>query len=120
MAKFRSWNEKIKCFVYFADGLYFIDETSKIPDDPLGVFDWKNAEQEFSRNGLIVFVGDKFKLSDDYYGVVAFRNGVLGFDVYEHGTNDLITFEDIYWSYSYSIEKIGNIHEEEEDDKNNI
>lgn len=119
MAKFRSWNEKFNIFTYFIDGYYtdsvtekdiFYDNKTESDVNIIG-FNWQNAEQEFERYNIKFFVGDKFKINDCIYGVVAIRNGILGFDKYETCCDSYIEFLRITDYNISKLEKIGNIHE---------
>ena len=55
--KFRSWNEKLKCFIYFEDGKYFIEEfeSCKVKDNLLDLFNWQNKEQQVTINPLMYY-----------------------------------------------------------------
>ena len=116
MAKFRSWNEKLKCFVYFENGFYFIDEESKNKDDVLNVFNWQNAEQStglFDKNGKELFVGDivtwyDFDAGGEY--TVIFDKDTKMFAMSGEYLN---SFED-FDAECFNDTIIGNIHEGEQ------
>ena len=111
MAKFRNWNEKLNDFIYFEDGKYFNGEDWQ-SRNPKGKFNWQNAEQEFTREEVKFFEGDKFLLEESYYGVIALEEGILIFNVYDRETNEFIDSENISDSYIGNMERLGNIHEE--------
>lgn len=139
MNKFRSWNENIKKFIYFEDGEYmYTDESGEceihFDEDDINdikksinsegedermlkmfhAFNWKNAEQEITRNGVTFFEGDKYKINDSIYGVIAIANGILGFKKYKTSSDEYIGFSKILEYLIQSMNKLGNIHENKE------
>lgn len=120
MSKFRSWNEKCEMFYYFRDGYYYtfnpVDEeySRHVPLMNGDKFNWKNAEQEIFRNGVTFFEGDKYKINDSLYGVIAIANGILGFKKYKTSSDEYIGFFKISQYSIQSMNKLGNIHEDKE------
>jgi len=113
MAKFRSWCECLKRFIYFEDGkysmVYFNNEIN-----PECEFDWVNAEQEFTRHKVTFFKGDKFSINGAVYGVIAIKNGILGFERYETCCDEYIGFSKISEYPIQIMNKLGNTHQNKE------
>jgi hypothetical protein len=125
MAKFRSWNEDFKFFIYWEDGeYYYIPDIERINPETkepykhvisrrqnTETFNWQNAEQStglFDNNNKEIFVGDVVKNSKEETAIVAYHSLICGFTVLfkSDGTDKFIGLFD-------SLEVIGHIHEGE-------
>lgn len=136
MAKFRSWNEEFKFFIYWENGYYYyIPDKTRMYDDGepyrhviarrqnTETFDWQNAEQstgKFDKSGKEAFVGDKVLF--DHCGMIK-----EAYIVIHKNTNAfyLDNREEIYYPL-YELEScektfkiIGNIHEGEKNNDRN-
>ena len=113
MAKFRSWNDKLNCFIYFDNGKYSVNG-DWVGRNPKGTFNWQNAEQSTGLkdiNSKEIFVGDKVAVYDfKAKGTVVFYD-CFGVEM-DNGLHCL-SFNDIVNKDIY-IEVIGNIHENKE------
>lgn len=114
MIKYRSWNEELRQFFYWEDGIYQRCGVDR-EEFCIGLFNWQNAEQGFTREGVTFFEGDKFKLDSIYYGIVVFREGVLEFEIHAEGF-DLKDFTELSYYSMDKLEKLGNIHEGSKDE----
>ena len=125
--KFRSWNDKLNCFIYFDNGEYFIDEDTKNKDDVLNVFNWQNAEQSAIVLEKPCFEGDLFDLEvmirivkqlDTFYKepqrfVSGLKKDEFGFYFYlEEHKLKVYLYDDDFKIIKAKI--IGNIHENKE------
>lgn len=133
MAKFRSWNEELKCFIFFEDGYYSFFENGVEKYFLLGTdfndlvmrngnhyqFDWQNAEQSTGlkdKKGKEIFVGDKVIWNDLDYGgeyIVVFDEDAKSFGKKNINGDFIDNFYD-YDAEAWNDTIIGNIHEVQE------
>ena len=116
MAKFRYWNSALLEFIMFDNGFYSYTKSSGFNmAEPEAEFNWEKAEQEFTRDGVSFFIGDITELDDNLHGIVAMKNGILGFNTYDYYCEGIeFDFEPIEY---YLLDKTffsGNIHQNKE------
>ena len=113
MAKFRSWNEKIKKFIYFEDGYEFSDVQGNLKY--FNHFNWQKAEQSTGRkdnNGIEIFVGDILKHENStIYGV---KLNQVRSEIALYFNNKIYAFP--FGDLRHNLEIIGNIHENKENE----
>lgn len=128
MAKFRSWNEKLKCFIYFENSKYFMEnfEDCKVKENELDLFDWQNAEQCYVENlniseiiykndiGVIEYPIEPYHDEKGYHYVKQIK-GVVGVNLFKglYVTKNDIKYYANDYDNSFFI-SIGNIHENKE------
>jgi len=117
---FRSWNEELKQFFYFENGIYLrcgIDRD----EFNLSLFDWRNAEQGTGlklRNGTEIFVGDNFfDETDNSISTVVIKEHIFQWELrelYQGMLSEVVDYYPIVDVYLNRIAKLGNIHQNKE------
>ena len=125
MAKFRSWNESTKGFVYWKNGIYYNDITCiDHTKNPVLRFNWQNAEQCYAETnvdsiykndiGVIEYPIEPYHDEKGYHDMKQIK-GVVGFDLfkglYVEKDNKKYYVSDYYDSFFIST---GNIHQKEQ------
>ena len=125
MAKFRSWNKELKCFIRFKNGRYYIENIKgfkgyKGKGSYSYYFNWQNAEQSTKISNIECFTNDKIKVKIGFYeysqhkhiktitGVLKFGN--TGFYIKDEDTEYYLCSFD----WIIKCEVISNIHENKE------
>ena len=117
---FRSWNEELKQFFYFENGIYLrcgIDRD----EFNLSLFDWRNAEQGTGlklRNGTEIFVGDNFfDETENSISTVVIKEHIFQWglrELYQGMLSEVVDYYPIVDVYLNRIAKLGNIHQNKE------
>ena len=118
MAKFRSWNKELKCFIRFKNGRYYIENIKgfkgyKGNGSYSYYFNWQNAEQSTGRkdnNGIEIFVGDILKYENStIYGV---KLNPVRSEIALFFNNKIYAFP--FGDLRHNLEIVGSIHENKE------